>query len=231
MVFHTPSTNQDFDLTDRQKRAASVAWYNQPMGRYLMNDVLLSGVRDRLDLSQFAQHATCQYTARTSQRLCATPLDVRGLHCSKCCHALTQARHHLLRDWIKAQLNTCGEHAAIEQNVLTRAGPDTAAAGTQSDLWHRADIVSIDAAGCRTIYDVAVVSSPLGGCAQTDCQRVTQAKLAAYGATSTHQVQFARRHGAAFGIPCDSWPGSCNPSILLATGRAASAQADTNAWW
>ena len=146
----TGQQNPEFDLNDRQKRIAGVVWYSQPMGRYLTNDVLIAGVRDRLELPLFAQNATCQYTTRTSQRLCATPLDVQGENCNRCCHALIQARHHALRDWVKTQLNEAGEHASTEQSILVRAGPNLQD-NASPDLWHRADVVSIDTAGSRTL--------------------------------------------------------------------------------
>ena len=227
-LFVTSSgANQDFELTDPQKRAASVGWYAQPMGRFLLNDVLVCGVRDRLGLAQFPQPTTCQYTARSSQRLCAAPVDVRGDRCSKCCHALSQARHHVLRDWIKAQLNACGEHAAVEQTVLTKAGPQGAGADDTGDLWHRADVVSIDAAGCRTFCDVAVVSTPVGGCARQDAQKVTCAKLATYGASTTNPVNV---HGDLV-QPCHSRVGTHNTGLLLASGSFTGASANTDAEW
>ena len=44
-------------------------------------------------------------------------------------------------------------------------------------------MVSIDSAGSRTIYDVAVVSSPTRASAQDDSNRVARAKYSVYGAS------------------------------------------------
>ena len=113
----TSGPEPQLELNERQKRAASTVWYSQPSGHFLTNDVLIAGVRDRLELPQDPQNMMCQYTSRTSMRLCSTPLDLQGEHCNKCCQALVQARHHLIRDWIKTKLNEYGEHASTEQSV------------------------------------------------------------------------------------------------------------------
>ena len=87
------------------------------------------------------------------------PLDQRGDHCGKCCHSLVQARHHLLRDWVQQQLHSVGDHATLEQNIMVRQGPQQQEV-TSSELWHRAHVAGLSPAGVRTLYDIAVVTTP-----------------------------------------------------------------------
>ena len=49
------ATKPEVDITERQQRAASVTWYSQPAGHHLNNDVLMAGIRDRLELPLVAE--------------------------------------------------------------------------------------------------------------------------------------------------------------------------------
>ena len=176
------ATSPSVDITERQQRAASVVWYTQPGGCHLQNDVLIAGVRDRLELPVFREGMVCDYITRSSNRACCTPLDQLGFHSNKCCHALVQARHHALRDWVRQTLISVGDHATLEQNILVRQGPQIEN-GASQELWHRADVAGVSPCGQRTLYDIAVVSTPSGGSARGDTNKVEVAKFSMYGAS------------------------------------------------
>ena len=176
------ATKPEVDITERQQRAASVTWYTQPDGRYLNNDVLQASLRDRLELPLFEDGVLCEYITRSSNRICSMPLGRHGQHACNCCHALTQARHHALRDWARDQLEKVGDHAILEQAIMVKQGPQLPDVQAP-ELWHRADIAGLSGTGMRTLYDIAVVTSPIGGDARWETNRVEVSKFAVYGAS------------------------------------------------
>ena len=67
---------------------------------------------------------------------------------------------------------------------MVRQGPQLADSEVPSnELWHRADVAGLSSSGARTLYDIAVVTTPMGGDARLETNRVEVAKFAAYGAS------------------------------------------------
>ena len=113
---------QSLRLTSRSDSRGRQVYCGTPSLKDATSIMMRHWRGDQLELPPFGEGVLCEYTTRSSSRLCCMPVDQRGEHCSRCCHALMQAQQHALRDWVKQQLQEIGDHATLEQNIMVRQG-------------------------------------------------------------------------------------------------------------